>query len=358
MDGSFVESGVSHTETSRARRLLDVLKPYEHVVVSSHVNPDPDALASMLGVQALVEQAFPGRPVALALDGFVARAENQAMVRLLNIPLVPRGALTLGECTAEVVVDTQPRADVDYQARPAPVAILDHHETPGVLEGVRFRDIRPDLGATSTIVLNYLLDLQMEVDQPLATALLYGIESETLGYPREASDTDDHALVWLFPRADKDLLAEIRNPRLPQSYFATFQHALSNAFMYGEVIVSYCGRVPQPDIVAELADFFIRFDQVAWAMSIGLFETQLKISVRADHMGAHAGDELRRIVTGLGSAGGHDKRAGGSIDLLDDSPEAIDLILKKIRRRFLSELEIDEHRGKRLLSASPLFPVP
>ena len=90
-----------------------------------------------------------------------------------------------------------------------------------------FLDIRPHLGATSTMVTGYLLEQDLAVSRILATALLYGIESETTGYPREASPADDGALVWLFPRADKDLLARIRNPKLPRSYFATFEHAMT-----------------------------------------------------------------------------------------------------------------------------------
>lgn len=341
----------------RSGRLLDTLEPYERIVVGSHVNPDPDALASMLGIGSLIEQGLPGKSVALVLDGFVARAENQAMVRLLEIPLVARVDVKL-DGAATVLVDTQPSGEIEGRGAAAPLAVIDHHETPGQLEGVAFRDIRPTVGATSTIVAGYLLEQEFVIDRRLATALLYGIESETQGYPREASAADDGALIWLFPRADKDLLARIRSPRLPQSYFATYQHALSNAFLYGDVIVSYCGRVPQPDIVAELADFFIRFDQVAWAMTLGLFEQRLKISVRADHIGGHSGDVLRRVVAGLGSAGGHDKRAGGSIELVESSPESMDLLLRKLRRRFLSELDIDEQRGRRLLSVSPMFPVP
>ena len=86
-----------------------------------------------------------------------------------------------------------------------------------------FSDIRTHLGATSTMVTGYLIEQRVVVTPQLATALLYGIESETTGYPREASSLDDGALIWLFPRADKDLLAQIRNPKLPQSHFATFQ---------------------------------------------------------------------------------------------------------------------------------------
>ena len=35
---------------------------FDRVVLVSHVNPDPDSLASMLGVQALLESASPASP--------------------------------------------------------------------------------------------------------------------------------------------------------------------------------------------------------------------------------------------------------------------------------------------------------
>src|SRR5690606_26956226 len=154
-------------------------------------------------------------------------------------------------------------------------------ETGGDLEGTLFQDIRTNMGASSTIIVGYLLEQKVVIPPSLATALLYGIESETLGYPREATSLDDGALVWLFPRADKELLARIRNPRLPQSHFATFQRALSNAFLYRDLIVAWCGEISQPDIVAEVADFFARFDQVNWVLSVGLYEDGLKLSLRA-----------------------------------------------------------------------------
>ena len=342
----------------RSERLLALLAEFERVVLVSHVNPDPDALASMLGLETLIRQRLPDKPVTLTVEGIIARAENQAMVDLLQIPLRPIESVPIDAGAAVVMVDSQPHTGRRANEEARPVAVLDHHETPGHLDGVRYLDIRPNLGATSTMVTGYLLEQEIAVDRRLATALLYGVESETTGYPREASSVDDGALVWLFPRADKDLLAQIKNPRLPQTYFAVYLHALSNAFLYRDVVVSYLGQVPQPDIVAELADFFIRFDQVAWSICLGLFDGQLKISLRSDHIGAESGDVLREVVDGLGTAGGHDKRAGGAIRLADASPDAIDALLRTLRRRFLSRLDIDEQYGRRLLVASPVFPVP
>src|SRR6056297_266888 len=74
---------------SRSDRFLETLEPFDRVVLSSHINPDPDALASMLGLRAVIEHRRPEVDVTLTLDGMLARAENRAMVELLEIPLVP-----------------------------------------------------------------------------------------------------------------------------------------------------------------------------------------------------------------------------------------------------------------------------
>ncbi|MHC5540250.1 DHH family phosphoesterase [Singulisphaera rosea] len=353
-----IESERTVFRQHRSERLLATLAPYSRVVIVSHVNPDPDALASMLGLQALIEHAQPGKTVVLTMDGMIARAENRAMVEVLSIPLVPVLDAVIDPNTAVIMVDSQPHTGRRANESAMPQVVIDHHETGGLLEGVLFRDLRPHMGATSTMVTGYLLEQDVALTPRVATALLYGIDSETEGYPREASSLDDGALVWLFPRADKDLLAKIRHPKLPQSHFATFQHALANAFLYRDVVVSWCGTVTQPDIVAEIADFFVRFDQVNWAIAIGHFDQMLKLSARVSLLGGHSGEVLREVVDGIGTAGGHDKRAGGAIPLPDSRPETIDALLRKIRHRLLTRLSIDEHQGRRLLEASPVIPAP
>ena len=342
----------------RSERFLAAVAPYARVVLVSHVNPDPDALASMLGLKALVEARQPEKTVILTVDGIIARAENRAMVELVPIPLVPVEQVIIGPEDAVVMVDSQPHTGRRASELVTPLCVLDHHETGGDLEGVEFRDIRDQVGATSTMVTGYLLEQDVPIPPRLATSLLYGIDSEVSGYPREAGPIDDGSLTWLFPRADKDLLARIKNPKLPQSHFATFQHALNNAFLYRDVIVSWCGPVSQPDIIAELADFFIRFDRVTWALSIGLYENLLKLSIRAAHLGGHSGEVLREVVDGSGTAGGHDKRAGGAIPLADTRPETVEAAITQVRHRLLARLDVDEQRGQRLLEASPTIQVP
>jgi nanoRNase/pAp phosphatase (c-di-AMP/oligoRNAs hydrolase) len=273
------------------------------------------------------------------------------MAALMPIPLEPVGQICPDPETACVMVDSQPWTGRRASEAVTPTAVIDHHETGGDLSGVAFVDVRGDVGATSTIVAGYLFEHHCSIPPPLATALYYGIDSEIAGYPREAGPSDDEALVRLFPLADKDLLARIRNPKLPQDYFATIHHALANAVLYDDVVVSWCGRVAQPDIIAEMADLFVRFDQVNWALTVGHFDRVLKLSIRVSLLGAHSGDVLRAVVDGLGTAGGHDKRAGGAIPLPDDRPETIDALLELVRHRLLEQRGMAATPGRRLLDA-------
>ncbi len=346
------------TDSSPCEQLLSTLAPFGRVALVSHVNPDPDSLASMLGVEALLKATQPAKTVILTVDGMIARSENRAMVELLPISLVPVETITVDSETAVVMVDSQPYTGRRFSEAAMPQVVIDHHDTGGLLDGVLFYDIRASVGATSTIITNYLIERAVSVSPKLATALLYGIDSETTGYPREATPLDDTALIWLFPRADKDLLAQIRNPKLPQSHFATFQTALANAFLYDKLVFTWCGFVTQPDIIAEIADFFIRFDQVDWSLAAGVFDGQMKLSLRADWLGGRAGEVLYEVVRGLGSAGGHDKRAGGAIKLDADHAATVEELLRVLRSRLLDHLEIDEQQGHRLTNGCPVIPAP
>jgi nanoRNase/pAp phosphatase (c-di-AMP/oligoRNAs hydrolase) len=199
--------------------------------------------------------------------------------------------------------------------------------------------------------------MEQEVPPPrrLATALLYGIETELSGYPREASTLDDTALLYLYPLADKDLLARIRNARLPHSYFETLLEAMQSSFLYDRLVISWVSELPQPELAATVCDFMIRFEEVDWAVCAGVYEDKLILSVRAAVEDAHAGTMLREVVGRLGKAGGHDRRAGGTIPLASTATSAIADLQGALRRRLLKALHIDECRGQRLVSRKDML---
>jgi nanoRNase/pAp phosphatase (c-di-AMP/oligoRNAs hydrolase) len=314
------------------------------------VHPDPDSLGSMMGLAHLVEACLE-KPTRLTRDGLISRAENRTMVEMLHLELEPIEEITWHQGEALVMVDSQPDTGRHNFDPTVPLyAVIDHHDTPGDVEGVPFTDVRRGLGATCSLVTSYLMEQDIALPHRLATGLLYGIETELGGYPREASPLDDSALLYLYPLADKDLLARIRNARLPQSYFECMLHALQNSFIYERLIISWVNDLQQPELAAEVVDFLIRFEEVDWAVCAGVYQDKLVLSVRSALRRAGAGEMLRQVVGELGKAGGHDRRAGGTIYLPSTSASAIEQAQAEFRRRLLKALRIDECRGQRLVS--------
>jgi nanoRNase/pAp phosphatase (c-di-AMP/oligoRNAs hydrolase) len=345
------DSGVNgcYPSSRRSDRFLTGLANATQVTFVSHVHPDPDSLGSMLGLAYLVETHL-GKPTRLTRDGLISRAENRTMVELLDIDLVPIEDVRYSDGDAVVMVDSQPNTGRHSLDPHVPLyAVIDHHDTPGNVEDIPFVDVRRGLGATCSLVTSYLIEQNVSLPTRVATALLYGIETELSGYPREASSLDDSALLFLYPLADKDLLARIRNARLPQEHFECLLQALQSSFIYDRLIISWPGELPQPEIAAEVVDFLIRFEEVDWAVCAGAFEDKLVLSVRAAVADANAGEMLRQVVGKRGRAGGHDRRAGGTIFLPSTAPSAIEQVQADFRKRLLRALRIDECRGQRLV---------
>ncbi|GIW80075.1 MAG: DHH family phosphoesterase [Gemmatales bacterium] len=333
----------------RSDQFLNGLTAYESVTLVSHVNPDPDSLASMLGLAHLVERRL-SLPTRMMCDGMISRAENRAMVELLDINLIPIEELERNDADALVMVDSQPKTGRHTFDPTHPLyAVIDHHDTPGDLTGVPFVDVRQSMGATCSVVTSYLLEQEVDIPVRLATALTYGIETELSGYPRNATPVDDGALLCVYPLADKELLAQIRNARLPQNYFEAVLQAMQSTFIYDRLLISWVYDLPAPELAAEIVDFMIRYEAVDWALCAGVMGQKLILSFRSVKAGAQAGDVLRQVVGNKGKAGGHDRRAGGYIDLPSASSSAIDEVQSELRRRLLKALHIDECRGRRLV---------
>jgi nanoRNase/pAp phosphatase (c-di-AMP/oligoRNAs hydrolase) len=347
--GADVSSNGKISSSRRSDQFLAGLANASRVTFVSHVHPDPDSLGSMMGLAHLVETKL-GRPARLTRDGLVSRAENRAMIEVLGLELTAVDEVTWIEDEGLVMVDSQPNTGRHTFDPTVPLyAVVDHHDTPGAIEGIPFVDVRRGLGATCSLVTSYLLEQDVAVPPSLATGLVYGIETELSGYPREASPLDDSALLYLYPLANKDLLARIRNARLPQSYFESILQALQSSFIYDRLIISWVSELAHPELAAQIVDLLIRFEEIDWAVCAGVYEDKLVLSVRSVLVQARAGEVLREVVGKLGIAGGHDRRAGGTLFLPSTAASAVEQVQSELRRRLLKTLHIDECRGQRLV---------
>lgn len=326
--------------------LLSVIEQPGPLVILPHDNPDPDALASAATLR-YIAKTLTGKDAAIALGGFVGRAENRAMVRYLNIPLVPVADLPLRDpSTVIALVDTQPgRLNNSLPEDVRPSIVIDHHPQYSSMTQIPFADMREGYGATSTILTEYLMDKRLRVETKIATALFYGIMAETQDLGREASDPDMAATHFLYPHTNKRRLAKIENARVPREYFAAFRQAIQSAVIYDRCVISILGDIRYPDMVAEMADFLLRLDEVDWAAAIGRYDEHLYVSLRTTNRDVNAGDLLQRVL-GSNHAGGHDMIAGGRIALPPGADW--DEAAARVRSRLVSAVGMGDAQPVRL----------
>lgn len=326
-------------EAQRLAGLLEAVEGAEDLLVVTHDNPDPDALASAAALSFLLEGAA-GLSCSLAFGGIVGRAENKALIDEIGAEFTRlRRDVEIGSQTAVALVDTQPRAgNNSLPAGRIASVVIDHHPLRPETAASPFADVRPDYGASCSMLVEYLRAAGLEPDRQLATALFYGVQSETADLGREVSPADISASLYLYPRTDPAAYARMRHPRLPTSYFRSVHQALERALIYGRVIVASAGRLTHPDMVAELADLLLRARAVDWSIALGTYGGSLLISVRGAEPVAHAGELVRGVVGDRGSAGGHGMLAGGQIDVHGMSEKETDALTRSIVHDFLEAL--------------------
>jgi nanoRNase/pAp phosphatase (c-di-AMP/oligoRNAs hydrolase) len=149
---------------------LRAIAQNKKVLILAHNNPDPDAISAGWALGYLLRRKFKAN-CQLAYGGLIARAENRAMVRLLNIDIKPLDSLNIRYFEVFALVDTQPRAgNNSLPPRIKPSIVIDHHGARKFSQGVEFADIRLHYGSSATIVTEYLLQAGLPIPKTMANA--------------------------------------------------------------------------------------------------------------------------------------------------------------------------------------------
>lgn len=290
------------------------------LLIMTHDHPDPDAMASAYGLHLLATEHY-GIRSRIVYGGEIGRMENQTMKRELKIPIRPLRARDLQGDTHVALIDTQPPfGNNRFPSHRKADIVIDHHPRDRQTQA-DFSIIRDAYGATSTIVFEALEEVSFRISRSLATALVYGISSETQNLGREASPEDIAAYMQLYPQILTGSLAKIQHPPRSDDYFKTVGEAVRNAFVCGRVIGVHLGRIQTPDLVSQIADFLLTCHGKTWCLCTGRYRGRLHISLRSSNVKAEAGRMLQRLVGIKGAAGGHDMIAGGAVTLSENAAE-------------------------------------
>ena len=297
-------------------KLVSFARSHRRALILTHDNPDPDSLAAGVALAWLLEE-LAGVEASVAYGGIVGRAENRALIKVLKLPVVPISRVVFDDHDLICMVDTQPeQGNHSLPARHFPDVVIDHHPERPDSHLATIADVGGPIGATSTVVVEYLRASKLDIPSSIATALFYGIKADTRDLGRQTTPQDVEAYLWLFPRADKDAMGAIEHPSLPAEYFALTHTAVEKAEVYDDAVVIPLGALYAPDMVAEVAERFMSLEGIRWSLGYGEYEGDLYFSIRTSDRRANAGRLIREVIEARGgTAGGHGTMAGARLPL-------------------------------------------
>ena len=296
----------------KALELIKILSPAPKIGIMTQNDPDPDAIACGLAIQALLGRNRATAPIVTL--GEVTRSENRSMISLLKSQVLTITPDDLNQFDKIAMVDVSPPYFAGQMEFDVVDAVLDHHPYPKNYKSY-FSDIDLTLGATSTMIYEYLDAVGVKVGARLATALLYGITTDTMHLSRDTSQRDFLAFSALWPLANHQTLSAMSRPRLKRDELDFFVRAIKKHTQIHEMNFVWLGKTRQPDIVPRIADFALQFGESTWSAVAAIYEKDLVISLRYTGQDADAGALSAFLFSNEGSAGGHKSMAKAVVPL-------------------------------------------
>jgi nanoRNase/pAp phosphatase (c-di-AMP/oligoRNAs hydrolase) len=286
---------------SRLEQLRRICGPAKDVSVIIYANPDPDALASALALKKILETK--DCVVTIGYTGAIGRPENASMIRRLKIPASPISEEEADGAGVIALVDSQPQFFKDFTL-PRCDIVIDHHPVVQELPAA-FVDVRPSYLSTSSIMTEYLRAAGVRPTRNLASALFYGIKTDSRRFMGDLSEGDVEAIHWLRGKADRNMVNQIEYSQFSREGLDYFSIGLVRRRFLNGVMFSHLGPVPFFDVCVQVADFFIRVENVSWALVTGVVGDTLVVVFRNDGLKKDAGYLAGATFGSIGSAGGH-----------------------------------------------------
>ena len=320
----------------RVRELREFVGDAGNLPILVHPDPDPDALASALAVRALLRRGPDDTPI-VTLDD-MTRPENRRMVELLGMRVTVVTQDELRKFDRVIAVDHQPL----WLAERCPdcVGVIDHHPIEQEV-AYRWSDLRPDYGATATLLTEYsYADDPRRIDDKLASALLYGIKTDTDSLTRGGNGADVKAYAYLMAIADGQLLRKLERASYKTESARAYGEALARLGISNDVAVAFLGRLDEGDthILVDIADFCMSLEEITWAVAAAVIDGQVLFTLRNLGTSAGAGDLAKLIAGDEGSGGGHTTMARARLPVAGEWSELVDagveegteLLLKRV----------------------------
>lgn len=292
--------------------LIKLLKQKNDTIyIQPHNFPDGDAIGSAFGLQYFLKQY--DIDSVICYKGCLEKFTTQKLCDLLHIEMININDLhTLKETDYIINIDSQKHnANIDDFIGEE-VACIDHHPT-FIKCKYKYKDIRL-VGACSSIIASYYVNSNIDIPSDVATALLYGIQTDTANLTRGVKSLDVEMFSKIYKLANMDIISEIIMTSLSLDDLKTYGTAIENVYISNKIGIVDIPFECHDILVSKISDFILSIDGINFVVVYSIRKEGIKFSTRSKYPKLFdAGSITSRALNGIGSGGGHNFMAGGFI---------------------------------------------
>lgn len=327
---------------SKLDLLVKYIEKHNKLFIQMHNSPDPDAVGSAFGLQYLLLQR--GIEGEICYKGEIDKYNTQKMIELLGIRAINIDDIhNMEEDDLIILVDSQKGNSNLEDFIGNEIAAIDHHPIFQKTD-YYFSDIRPEIGACSTIIASYFIENNIEIPKNVATALLYGIKMDTLDLTRGVSHLDLDMFCILYKLADIEIVNKIQTNSLQFEELLAYGNAIKNIKVYDNVGFANVNMDCPDSLLGTISDFIISIQEVEFSVVYSPRDSGIKFSVRNKLDYLDAGKLVHDVLKEVGNGGGHKTMAGGFLPA--ENLHIIGDIDSFVEDRFLQEIKITKRQFK------------
>ena len=317
--------------------LLSELLGFDDIVIQCHDNPDADALASGFAMYWYLEKM--GKKPRFIYRGLHEVTKNNLLIMIDKLEIPVSYVPDFDEKPELLItVDCQYGQKNVTTGAYENLAIIDHHQI--TVELPELSEVRINLGSCATVIWDMLRfeGLDVNEDTRLATALYYGLYTDTnrlteVSHPLDR-DMQDSLVV------NKTVIKEMTTSNISLDELkitgrAILEYEYFDKYRYLIIQAEPC----DPTILGVISDFSMETTGVDVCLAYYVSPQEIKFSVRTCTNEVHANELASELAAGLGGGGGHLTKAGGAIRPEKLGCDNAEEIRDKVRGIFIKRMD-------------------
>ncbi len=297
---------------SELEDFIERIVALDRIVIQAHDFPDHDAISSAFALSYLFQSR--GATTLIVYNGNIDRISLSNMIEWLDIPALHISKVTLSDADKIVTVDGCMGEKNILDLPGDEIAVIDHHQVTAPTD-IWFSDIRPEYGATATIIYEYYQLLELEMPPNVATALMVGLNIDTANLTRGFCSADIRSFAHFNDYSHLDIVNKICRNEIELKELQLFEHAMGLVQIELGVATVFMTLDCPKNMLGILSDFLLKVNEIDVVIVATEFNDNIQISLRSECPKTNVGLVAREILNDSerGFGGGHSHMAGGII---------------------------------------------